>query len=62
MAGFIRTQYVIHSLLTEAYRTGSRRLLLQALLVDPCVDSIARAEKLLDWMLEKQAAYLPTFS
>jgi len=61
-AAFTRTQYVIHGLLTEAYRTGSRKLLLQALLLDPCVDSITRAEKLLDWMLEKQAAYLPTFA
>ena len=62
MAGFTRTQYVIHGLLTEAYRTGSRKLLLQALLVDPCVDSIVRAEQLLDWMLKAQAAYLPTFT
>jgi alpha-galactosidase len=62
MAAFTRTQYVIHGLLTEAYRTGSRRLLLQALLVDPCVDSIVRAEQLLDWMLKAQAAYLPAFT
>jgi alpha-galactosidase len=62
MAGFTRTQYVIHGLLTEACRTGSRKLLLQALLVDPCIDSITRAEQLLDWMLKAQAAYLPTFA
>jgi alpha-galactosidase len=62
LASFTRTQYAIHGLLTEAYRTGSRKLLLQALLLDPCVDSIVAAEQLLDWMLDKQAAFLPTFA
>jgi alpha-galactosidase len=60
-AAYSRTQYSIHELLTEAYRTGSKRLLLQALLLDPVVNSITGAEKMLDEMLEMQKDYLPTF-
>jgi alpha-galactosidase len=61
-AAHMRPQYSIHGLLTEAYRTRSRRLLLQALLLDPVVNSITSAEKMLDEMLEIQKDYLPTFS
>ena len=57
-----RPQYAIHELITEAYRTGSKHLLLQALLMDPVVDSISRAEKMLDEMLELQKDYLPAFT
>lgn len=60
-AAFMRPQYTIHSLLTEAYRTRSRRLLLQALLLDPVVNSITHAEAMLDEMLALQAEFLPTF-
>jgi alpha-galactosidase/6-phospho-beta-glucosidase family protein len=35
--------------------------LLQALLVDPVVDSVANAEKMLDDMLDLQKDYLPSF-
>jgi len=62
IAAYMRPQFTIHSLLTEAYRTGSRKLLLQALLLDPVVDSITRAEKMLDHMLSLQSDYLPTFA
>ena len=61
LAAFCRTQISIQLLLLEAYRTRSKRLLLQALLLDPCVDSIARAEAMLDHMLELQAEFLPKF-
>jgi alpha-galactosidase len=60
-AAFMRPHFTIHGLLTEAYRTRSRKLLLQALLLDPNVDSILRAEKMLDEMLKLQADYLPFF-
>jgi alpha-galactosidase len=60
-AAYIRTQLSIQRLITEAYRTRSRNLLLQALLLDPVVDSILGAEKLLDEMLELQRDYLPRF-
>ena len=36
--------------------------LLQALLLDPIVDGIARAEQMLDDMLELQEDYLPKFT
>lgn len=60
-AAFMRPQYAIHGLLTEAYRTHSKKLLLQALLLDPCVNSITAAEKMLDEMLELQSEFLPVF-
>ena len=60
-AAMMRPHFTIHGLLTEAYRTRSRRLLLQALLLDPNVDSILRAEKMLDEMLKLQADFLPAF-
>ncbi len=62
MAAIMRPQFTIHDLLTEAYRTHSRKLLLQALLLDPLVDSITRAEKMLDEMLTLQSDFLPTFA
>jgi len=61
-AAIMRTHFSIHSLLTEAFRTGSKKLLLQALLLDPVVNSISEAEKLLDEMLELQKDYLPEFA
>lgn len=61
MAAYMRTQFSIHGLLTEAYRTHSRKLLLQALLLDPVVTSIAAAEKILDELLTLQADFLPHF-
>jgi len=60
-AAFIRTQCTIHDLVTEAYRTRSKKLLLQALLLDPVVNGITAAEKMLDEMLELQKEYIPTF-
>lgn len=61
-ATIMRNHFSIHSLLTEAYRTRSKKLLLQALLLDPCVNSISGAERLLDEMLELQKDFLPSFS
>jgi len=60
-AAYIRTQLSIQRLITKAYRTRSKNLLLQALLLDPVVNSILEAEKLLDEMLELQRDYLPEF-
>jgi alpha-galactosidase len=61
-AAFMRPQFTIHGLVTEAYRTRSKKLLLQALLLDPCVNSITRAEKMLDEMLKLQSEFLPSFT
>jgi len=61
LAAFCRTQVSIQLLLIEAYRQHSKKLLLQALLLDPVVNSFQRAEQLLDYMLELQKDYLPPF-
>lgn len=60
-AAMIRTQMTIQDLVTEAYRTGSKKLLLQALLLDPVIDRIDAAERMLDEMLVLQKDYLPEF-
>jgi alpha-galactosidase len=62
LAAFCRTQVSIQLLLIEAYRQRSKKLLLQALLLDPVVDSAKRAEEMLDYMLELQKDYLPSFT
>jgi alpha-galactosidase len=54
----MRMQAAVHDLTVEAALTGSRDVALQALLVDPLVDSAKRAEELLDTMLELQTPYL----
>jgi alpha-galactosidase len=61
-AAFIRPQHAIHNLLTEAYRTHSKSLLLKALLADPCIHGIRQAEGILDDMLVRQKNYLPEFA
>jgi alpha-galactosidase len=58
IAGLMRNQVATMDLTAEAALTGSRELALQALLVDPIVDSVERAEALLDTMLELQQPYL----
>ena len=60
-AAHLRTQVAIIGLLTEAYRTRSKKLLLQALLLDTCLHSVRGARSLLEDMLERQAEYLPEF-
>lgn len=61
-AAMMRTQFSIHTLLTEAWRTRSRKLLLQALLLDPNVTSITAAEQLLTDLLDLQQDFLPAFN
>lgn len=61
-AAMMRTQFTIHALLTEAWRTRSRKVLLQALLLDPNVHSITAAERMLDDMLALQRDFLPEFA
>ncbi len=57
----LRTQCAIIGTITEGYRTRSRKLLLRALLLDPCVSGIQQAKDILDDMLRLQAEYLPAF-
>jgi alpha-galactosidase len=51
-----------HEITVEAALTGSRKLFVEALLVDGCVSDPAMAEKLAAELLEAQAAYLPQFA
>jgi alpha-galactosidase/6-phospho-beta-glucosidase family protein len=48
-------------LTVQAYQERSKNLLLQALLLEPTVDDIPKAEALIDDMLELQKDYLPVF-
>jgi alpha-galactosidase len=48
--------------IVEAAMTGDRRAILQAMLLDPVVDSIAAAERTLDQMLRAHAEHLPHFA
>jgi len=48
-------------LTVEAAVTGDRNKVLQAMLLDPIVDSVSNAERALDEMLKVHADYLPQF-
>lgn len=61
IAAMIRLQGSIHKILVEAYTEGSKTKLLQALLLDPTVDSYRRAVGLLEEMLKLQRHLLPEF-
>jgi alpha-galactosidase len=55
----VRLQGSIHKLLVEAYVEKSKQKLLQAILLDPIIDSHNRAVAMLDEFLEAQADALP---
>jgi len=57
-AGMLHKQVAVHDLTAEAILKGSRHLALQALLLDPNVNKVSAAEKLLDYMLELLKEYL----
>jgi alpha-galactosidase len=57
-AGLLMNQVAINRMTTETVLTGSREIALQALLVDPVVNSFHAAKQLLDTMLDYQAEYL----
>ena len=56
--GLLQNQVAVHDMCAEAVLTGSRELVLQALLVDPVVDKVDAADKMLTMMLEEQKEYL----
>jgi len=58
IAGLLNNQVAVQDLTVEAALTGSRQIALQALLVDPVVDSLRGAEQMLDMILELQKEYL----
>jgi alpha-galactosidase len=61
IAALCSTQVGVQDLTIEAAVHGSRRLALEALLVDPVVDSLVAAEKTLDELLRVHAPYLSLF-
>jgi alpha-galactosidase len=61
IAAICRLQVSIQKLLVEAYAQRSKKKLLQALVLDPTVNSISRAEKLINIMLRVERDFLPEF-
>ena len=57
-AGLLMNQVAVNDLTTEAVLTGSKEVVMQALLVDPVVDNVRAAEEMLDTMLMLQKPYL----
>lgn len=57
-AGLLNNQVAVNDLTVEAVLQGSRKLALQALLVDPVVHDAAAAERMLDTMLSLQSGFL----
>ena len=61
IAAMLRLQGSIHQLLVEAFAERSKSKLIQALLLDPTVDSYRRAVGLVEEMLRLQRDLLPEF-
>lgn len=57
-AGLLLNQVAVNDLTTEAILTGSKEVIMQALLVDPIVNNVRAAEEMLDSMLMLQRPYL----
>jgi alpha-galactosidase len=62
IASMLQNEVEIQKLVVDAAVTGSRDLALQALLIDPVVNSARKAEALLDDILTSHAKYLPQFA
>ena len=62
LAAFCRRDVDQMELIVEAAVQGDRNLILQAMLLDPVVDSVRVAERVLAEMMQAQAAYLPQFA
>ena len=61
LAAYCRTQISIQKMTVKAYQHRSKSYLLQAVLLDPCVNSFEGAKEMIDDMLEIQKNYLPLF-
>jgi alpha-galactosidase len=59
LAALLRTQASIHKLLVEAFAEQSKDKLIQAMLLDPTVDSYRRAVECVEEMMRLQADVLP---
>jgi alpha-galactosidase len=62
LAAFIRRDIDQMEMIVEAAVKGDRNLVLQAMLLDPVVDHVGNAERLLDEMMRVNAPYLPQFA
>jgi len=62
LAAFCRRDIDQMELTVEAAVKGDRKLVLQAMLLDPVIDSVTVAERVLDEMMKAQAEYLPQFA
>lgn len=62
IAAMLRLQGSIHQILVEAFAEGSKEKLLQAVLLEPTVDSYRRAVEFVDEMLRLQEDVLPAFA
>ncbi len=58
IAGFMRKQIAVQELSVEAAVTGDRNIALQAMALDPVVDNLSVAEKVLDQLLEESRQYV----
>ncbi|MFB0502695.1 MAG: alpha-glucosidase/alpha-galactosidase [Candidatus Bathyarchaeia archaeon] len=61
IASLLETQITVGELNVEAAVIGSRELALQAILLDPVVDNMEKAEKTLDELLRVHSDLLPRF-
>jgi alpha-galactosidase len=61
LAAFIRRDIDQMEMIVEAAVKGDRNLALQAMLLDPVVDHVGNAERLLDEMIRINQPYLPQF-
>jgi alpha-galactosidase len=62
VASMVQNEVEIQKLVVDAAMSGSRDLALQALLIDPVVNSAQKAEAVLDDILSSHAVYLPQFA
>ncbi len=62
IAELCRREAALVELVVDAAVTGDRNLALQALLLDPMINDIGRAELILDDYLDAFADYLPQFT
>lgn len=62
LAAFCRRDIDQMELIVEAAVKGHRNLVLQAMLLDPVIDSVRVAEQVLDEMMVAQKDYLPQFT
>jgi alpha-galactosidase len=57
--GLCEIQISIQKLIVEAYEKKSKKVLLQALMIDPIVDDLSRAIEMMETMLKVEKEYLP---